>query len=125
MTSRVVTSARVGGAAVQARTPSARKAAARIARLLPRFPEGIDHVARGIGRRREDHLGRGILELLDVIALDPLELDLEHPRLRPFAILAEPHLAGDGIEAVAADVVSDLSLVEALRRLDGCAQHLQ
>src|SRR6185312_2697936 len=44
---------------------------------------GIDDLAGGIGLRREDHLGLRILELLDAVALDVLELHLQHARLRP------------------------------------------
>ena len=78
----------------------------------------IDHLARLVLRRRYHDLGREVLELADVIALDVLELDLEHARLRPFALRAERHVADQGLERGLADVIGELVVIEAFRRRD-------
>src|SRR6185437_8408258 len=93
-------------------------------RLLHRLLHRIDHVARfERGRRQHDLLVR-IFELLDAVAADVLELHLEHPRLRPFAFLAELDVAIHRLEGVRADVVGDLLLIEALRLRHGLGQDL-
>src|SRR5262245_1017925 len=80
-------------------------------RLLVR----IDHLARFVLRRRYHDLGRDVPELADVIALDVLELHLEHAGLRPFALGPEPHLADQRVERGLADVIGELVVVEAIR----------
>src|SRR6476646_7520048 len=52
--------------------------------ILLRLLVGIDHLAGLVFGRRHHDLRGHILELGDVVALDVLELDLQHPRLRPF-----------------------------------------
>src|SRR6476469_331094 len=88
--------------------------------LLPRLLEGIDHVARLVFRRCNDGQGIRILELIDTITLDPAELRLEDPRLRPFAALAERHIADDGLECRFAQVVGQFGVVDAF----GCRDRL-
>src|SRR6266567_4932119 len=85
----------------------------------------FDHLTSAIFGRLENCLGPRIPELLEIGALDVLELDLQDPRLRPLAVLAEADLADDRVEWVAADVVGELCLVEALRYLDRFPQNLK
>jgi len=68
----------------------------------------------------EDHLGLPILELFQVIRLHILELHLENARLGPFAIRPKLHVANDCLEAVRAQVVGELLLVEAVRPCIAC-----
>src|SRR5215468_3394876 len=75
----------------------------------------IDHLARLILRRRYHHLGRDVPELADVIALDVLELHLEHARLRPFALDPERHIADESVECGFADVIGERVVVETFR----------
>src|ERR1700730_10022677 len=42
---------------------------------------GLDDLPGAKFRGFEDHLGFGIAELLEIVALDVLELHLQHPRL--------------------------------------------
>ena len=49
--------------------------------------------------RPQDHFRLGILELVDAVALDPLELDRQNLRGLPLAVLAELDVADDGLEA--------------------------
>src|SRR6476620_12793265 len=74
----------------------------------------IYHRTRLVFSRRHHHLGRNVLELGEVVALDVLELDLQHPRLRPFAVGTEPHVAEHRRKGVGAEVVGELGIVEAL-----------
>ena len=46
---------------------------------------GIQQVARLQRGWKQHSLRVHVTELLDVVALDAVELDLQHPRLRPFA----------------------------------------
>jgi hypothetical protein len=50
-----------------------------------------------LGRQYHD-LGREVLELAEIGALDMLELDLERPRLRPFALAPELDVTNQGLE---------------------------
>src|SRR5262249_17293511 len=93
-------------------------------RLLRLFVR-VDHLARLVLRRRHHDLRRDVLELPDVVALDVLELDLQHARLRPFALGAEFHVADHGLEGAGADVVAELGIIEALGPFDRLRQHLQ
>src|SRR5215472_11146592 len=91
---------------------------------LPRRRIGIDQRPRFELGRQHDYLGRGILELREVVALDALELRPDDPRRPPFPILAERHVADDGVERVAGKIVGKLAVVETLRRLDRLGQKL-
>src|SRR5437016_1332080 len=86
---------------------------------------GLDNLAGAKLLGFEDHLGFRIAELLEIVALDVLELHLQHPRLRPFAVLAEGDFADDRVERMAAEVIGEPGLVEALRALDRLTQDLQ
>src|SRR6266436_7783103 len=86
---------------------------------------GLDDLASAKFLGFEDHLGFRIAELLEIVALDVLELHLQHARLRSFAVLAEGDLSDDRVERMAADVIGELRLVEALGALDRIAQNLQ
>src|ERR1700681_4521254 len=46
----------------------------------------IDQIARLVLGRHYHDLGREVLELAEIVALDVLELELEHARLRPLAL---------------------------------------
>lgn len=52
-------------------------------------------------------------ELLDVVALDVVELDLQHARLRPFTISTEPNVARHGLELIDAHIVDQLLILNA------------
>src|SRR5712692_9603829 len=78
---------------------------------------GVSYLARHVLLWCDDHLGVRVLELLVVVALDALELDLEHARLRPLAVLAELDVAGHGLEGVVTQVGGELVLIEALGAL--------
>src|SRR5438034_7654122 len=93
--------------------------------LFPRVGVRIDHVARLVGGRMENHLARQIAELLDAVGLDVLELHQQHALLRPFALVAELHVADDGLEGRLADVIGQGVVIETLGRLDRVAEHLQ
>src|SRR6516225_1133123 len=92
---------------------------------LHRLIERVDHLARFVFRGRDHNLGRDVPELTDVVALDVLKLNLQHARLRPLAVLAELHVADDGLERVGAQINGKLCVVEALGRADRLAQNLE
>src|SRR5438552_3064519 len=94
-------------------------------RLLQRLLVRIDDAAGLVLLRPQNDALAGLVELRDVRALDALELHLEHPRRGPLAVGPELDLADDRVELVLVDVVDDLRLIEALRRLDGLPEHLQ
>src|SRR6185503_12254535 len=78
----------------------------------------VDHGA-GLELVGEQHdLLAWSAELVDPGALDLLVLHHERAALRPLAVLAELHLAHDGVELGGADVIGHLRLVQALGRLD-------
>ncbi len=60
----------------------------------------VDHVAGLVVGGRQHGLGVHGAELLDVVGLDVVELDLQHPRLRPFAVLAELDVAQHGLDTL-------------------------
>ena len=62
-------------------------------KFLLRVLIGIDDVAGLVLRRPQDHLVRGVAELVEIVAAHALELGEELPRLRPFAVLAVGDLA--------------------------------
>src|SRR5262249_52774974 len=74
----------------------------------------IGHVGRLELLGIEVDFSTGPAKLFHVRPLDALILNLEHPRLRPLAVRAEPHLANDRAELVRADVIGHLLLVETL-----------
>src|SRR5262245_39685630 len=90
-------------------------------RLLVR----IDHLARLVLRRRYHDLGRHVPELADVIALDVLELHLQHARLRPFALRPKRYVADQSLERGFTDVIRQLVVVEGLGGRDRLLQHLK
>src|SRR6516225_6192379 len=79
---------------------------------------GFDDLAGAKFRWFEDRLRSGVAELLEVGALDVLELHLQYARLRPFTVLPIRDLADDRVERMAAYVIGELGLVEALRAFD-------
>src|SRR5262249_14611553 len=66
--------------------------------LLFRLLVRIDHIARLVLRRIEHHLGRKVAEIVDAVAADVLELDQQHPVLRPLALGAERDVADHRLE---------------------------
>src|SRR5215472_12103182 len=58
----------------------------------------LDDFPRAKFRRFEDRFCSGVAELLEVSALDVLELHLQHARLRPFTVLSIRDLADDRVE---------------------------
>src|ERR1700687_3583887 len=66
-----------------------------------------------------------VAEIVETGSADVLELYGHQPRFLPLPLFAELDIADHGLEGMAADVVGDLVLVEALGALDGGAQHLQ
>jgi hypothetical protein len=63
-----------------------------------------------------------VLELIESVARDAVELDLQNPGLSPFAIRTELDVAHDGLEGALAQVVSELVLIEALGGVDRLAE---
>src|SRR5437588_12935377 len=61
--------------------------------LILRRIERRLHVAGFVLLRKQDHAMRGVLELLEVVALQSAELHHQDARLRPFAVAAELALA--------------------------------
>src|SRR3954453_5534655 len=94
--------------------PSATWCSRRLFRLLV----GIDDVAGLQVGRGQYRLGVHALELVDGVALDAVILDLQHARLRPLATLAELDVAHDGLDRIAAQIVGDLIVIDALRTGD-------
>ena len=108
------------------RAVSGRSAASTLSRLSPTsWPRctGTELAGSPLLGQQHDPLA-GLLELLEVAVLDVLELDHQHARGRPLAVLAELDRADDGVELGVADVVGELLLVEAADRLDRLAQDL-
>src|SRR6516165_1059795 len=66
---------------------------------------GLDDLARPKFRGFEDRFRSSVPELLEIGALDVLELHLQHARLGPFAVLAEGDFADDCVERMAAYVI--------------------
>src|SRR6266851_4291406 len=86
---------------------------------------GIDHIARLVLGRIENHLGGEVTERVDAAVLDVLELDQQHAFLGPLPLGAELHVADHGLEGGLAEVVGELLVVEALDRRNRVAEHLQ
>src|SRR5262245_44980746 len=86
---------------------------------------GIAQRARRQLPGMDNDLGSGPLELFEIVALHTLKLDHQHPRLCPFAVGGILHLADDCAEAVGAQMLAELPLVEAADRLDCLTEHLQ
>ena len=63
--------------------------------------------------RQYDNLGRRVLELLEIIPFYVLELRPDDARRGPFAVLAERDIADDRLERVAAEIVSQLAVIDA------------
>src|SRR5262245_51482015 len=61
---------------------------------------GVDQLAGGELGRTHDGLRVHAAELLDIAALDVVVLHHQEARLRPLALLAELHVAHDGLEGV-------------------------
>src|SRR6187431_1665879 len=78
--------------------------------LLGRFI-GVDDLARLKFRRPNHHPVLWIGGLADVVAGHILPLGQKRPGLRPFSVLAEGHVARDGLERVTTDVVRDLLMI--------------
>ena len=55
-----------------------------------------DNLAGSVLCRFEDDFGLGVAELVDAGAGDILPLHLDHPRLRPFAVIAKGNRAKGG-----------------------------
>src|ERR1700733_8862963 len=72
---------------------------------LFRHSVGIDHIARLVLGRHYYDLRREVLELGEIVAPDMLELNLEHPRLRPLALGPEFHIPDHGLKRGLADVI--------------------
>src|SRR5204863_9182691 len=87
--------------------------------------KGLGDAARFVLGRLEYDLGLGILERVDAAALDVLPLHLEDARLRSLAVLAKAQVADDRLEALGADELRHLLVVERFRALDRVAEHLQ
>src|SRR5258706_13951919 len=85
----------------------------------------VDHVAGLVVGGRQHRLCVHGAELLDVVGLDVVELNLQHPRLRPFAVLAELDVAKHGLERAGTDVVGELLVLNAFSRRDRLLQHLE
>src|SRR5215471_16696688 len=85
---------------------------------------GIDRLAGGVFLRPQDRLLLVGLPLLQVAALDVVELDLQHARFFPLAVGTEGNVADDRLDRVLAQPIGKLVLIEALRRLDRSLQYL-
>jgi hypothetical protein len=75
--------------------------------------------------RRYHELRRDVLELAEIVALDVLELELKHPRVRPLALGPEPHVTDQGLQGRFADVIGELVVVEAFGGRDCLLQKLK
>src|SRR5947209_15402488 len=82
------------------------------------------HVARLILLREQDDAVSGVLELLEIVALQSAELHHQNARLRPFAVTAELDLADDRIELVRPNMIGELRIVEGTNRLHRRLQNL-
>src|ERR1700736_1262782 len=88
------------------------------------FGVGRHDVARLVFRRRDDHGGAGLLELLEVVAGDAAILREDDARLGPFPVVGELDVADYRLEGGLVDVLGDLGLVDALGLLDRLAEDL-
>ena len=59
------------------------------------------------------------------MALDVVELDLQHPWFGPFAIRAERDVANQRVKRMRTQVLCQLRLIRAVDALDGLAQDLK
>src|SRR5579863_1681714 len=73
----------------------------------------------------QDHLGLGVLEVVQGVALDPLPLHLDHARLGPLSVFAKRDVADNRLERGLVHVVGDRLLVGAVGRGDRIPQYLQ
>src|ERR1035437_11049023 len=99
----------------------AQRAAALSARSMTGRGEGIVELAVCELLRLDDELRADPFELFEVVANDPLILNIEKSRLGPVAIRCEGDFADHRIEGVGVDVAADGIWVQALRcghRLD-------
>src|SRR2546426_12161950 len=93
--------------------------------LFPaRFLERHDSLAELVLLRPQDHLPAGLPELIHVLVDDAADLRVDLARARPLAVRAEADLADDGLHLVLVQVVGELPVVEALRRVDRLLEHL-
>src|SRR5262252_3386878 len=90
--------------------PDDRAMRSSLLRLLVR----IDRCTGGVFRWRYHDPRRHVSELGKIVALDVPELGLQHARLGPFALRAELHIAGHGLEGSGTDIVADFLVVEPL-----------
>src|SRR6202166_4769316 len=77
--------------------------------------EGIMELAVCELLRLDDDLRADLFELFEVVANDPLILNIEKSRLGPVAIWCEGDFADHRIEGVGVDVAADVIWVQALR----------
>src|SRR5580692_1089756 len=82
------------------------------------FGERVLQFAVLIFRRVKDHLLSGRAILIEIVAVDVLELHQQQPRLRPLAFLVEADVADDRIESVLVDVIGELAVIQTAGRLD-------
>jgi hypothetical protein len=54
-----------------------------------------------------------------------LELDLEHPRFRPLALVSEPHLTDESLEGRPSNEFGESIVIEAARGKDCLLQNLK
>src|SRR5216110_2002971 len=80
----------------------------------PSLVERHHGLARLVLRRIEHHLLARLAPLLEVLVGDAAELDHQHARLRPFAVLVVADRADDGLHRVAVQVLGELLVLEAL-----------
>src|SRR6266478_1910474 len=86
---------------------------------------GQDRLAGFVLFRAQDDLALAVAKIVEIGAGDILKLHGHQACLLPLALFAELDVADDGLEGMAADVIGDLVLVEALGLFDRLTLDLQ
>src|SRR5436305_14632036 len=119
MPNSTASSSRSSGMPIAVKKKARPRRAFHMVRPFSSLPFGLlerhDGVAGLVLRRIEHHLFARLAPLLQVLVDDTAELDHEHARLRPFAVLVVADRADDGLHRVRMQVLRELLLVDALR----------
>src|SRR5574341_1677952 len=114
MPNSTASSSRSSGMPIR-KTARSRRAVSAFGRLFaPGLLERHHGVAGLVLRRIEHHLLARAAPLLEVLVGDAAELDHQHARLRPLAVLVVADRADDGLHGVRMQVLGELLVLEAL-----------